>query len=130
MTKMDFIATAGCGMVIYLPQEGRGIGLRDKLRAYNLQDQGYDTVEANLKLGHQADEREYSIAAQILRECGVQSVRLLTNNMHKVEGLRDLGIHVTERLPLQTEMTLENATYLRTKASRMRHLFTPAFLGY
>ncbi len=127
---LDCIATAGCGMVIYLRQEGRGIGLRDKLRAYNLQDQGYDTVEANLMLGHQADEREYSIAALILKECGVQSIRLLTNNLHKVEGLRELGIMVNERLPLQTEMTPENATYLRTKASRMRHLFTPTFLGY
>lgn len=127
---LDFIATAGCGMVIYLRQEGRGIGLRDKLRAYNLQDQGYDTVEANLMLGHQADAREYSVAAAILRECGVQSVRLLTNNIHKVEALHDLGIDVSERVPLQTELTPENATYLRTKASRMRHLFTPSFLGY
>ena len=127
---LDFIATAGRGMVIYLRQEGRGIGLRDKLHAYNLQDQGYDTVEANLMLGHQADEREYSVAASILQECGVQSVRLLTNNMHKVEALRDLGIDVSERVPLQTELTPENVTYLRTKASRMRHLFTPAFLGY
>ena len=127
---LDYIATAGCGIVIYLRQEGRGIGLRDKLRAYNLQDEGYDTVEANLMLGHQADEREYSVAAAILQECGVHSIRLLTNNMEKVEALRGLGIVVNERVPLQTEMTPENAHYLRTKASRMRHMFTPAFLGY
>lgn len=127
---LDSIATAQCGIVIYLRQEGRGIGLRDKLRAYNLQDQGYDTVEANLMLGHQADEREYSMAALILKDLGVQSVRLLTNNMQKVEGLRELGVTVSERVPLQTALTPENTHYLRTKATRMRHIFTPAFLGY
>ena len=127
---LDSIATAQCGIVVYLRQEGRGIGLRDKLRAYNLQNQGYDTVEANLMLGHQADEREYSMAALILKDLGVQSVRLLTNNMQKVEGLRELGVTVSERVPLQTALTPENTHYLRTKATRMRHIFTPAFLGY
>ncbi len=127
--SLAMISAAGCGMVIYLRQEGRGIGLRDKLRAYNLQDQGYDTVEANLMLGHQADEREYSLAAQIMRDWQVRSVRLLTNNLHKVEAMRELGINVVERVPLQTALTPENAKYLRTKAARMRHLFTPAFLG-
>jgi len=116
------IANERRGVLIYLRQEGRGIGLRDKLRAYNLQDQGYDTVEANWMLGHEADERDYSLAAAILEELGPRSVRLLTNNPQKLQAVRDLGISVVERVPLETEVTVENADYLRAKASRLHHL--------
>lgn len=118
---MKLIANEGSGILIYLRQEGRGIGLLDKLRAYNLQDQGYDTVEANLILGHQADEREYSVAALILRELGVRSIRLLTNNPLKLESLQSLGVTVMARLPLVAGVTPENAGYLQTKAERLNH---------
>jgi len=119
---MRLIAKEGQGILIYLPQEGRGIGLLNKLRAYNLQDQGYDTVEANLLLGHGADERDYTIAALILKQLGVQSVRLLTNNPMKAEGLEKSGIKVKARVPLQSGVTSENAAYLLTKSQRLRHL--------
>ncbi|MBM4274485.1 MAG: GTP cyclohydrolase II [Deltaproteobacteria bacterium] len=118
------IAAAGSGVVIYLRQEGRGIGLLDKLRAYNLQDQGYDTVDANLMLGHEADEREYSIAARILEDLGVESIRLLTNNPHKIESLAEMGIQVEARIPLQAQVHPENAPYLLAKARRLHHLFS------
>lgn len=121
---MGLIARAGRGLVIYLRQEGRGIGLLNKLRAYNLQDKGYDTVEANLALGHQADEREYGVAALILRDLGVRSINLLTNNPVKIESLRQLGVRVNNRVPLQPTVHADNASYLRTKAERMRHLLT------
>ncbi len=118
---MQIIGEAGRGVIVYLRQEGRGIGLLDKLRAYNLQDEGYDTVEANLRLGHQADEREYDIAAAILEDLGVRSIRLLTNNPDKVESLTALGVRVTERVSIQAPVHAENAFYLSTKAQRMRH---------
>jgi 3,4-dihydroxy 2-butanone 4-phosphate synthase/GTP cyclohydrolase II len=121
---MGLIAQAGQGLVIYLRQEGRGIGLLNKLHAYNLQDQGYDTVEANLALGHQADEREYGVAALILRDLRVRSICLLTNNPVKIESLRQLGVRVSTRVPLQPTVNADNAIYLRTKAERMRHLLT------
>ena len=120
------IAEEGKGVVIYLRQEGRGIGLLDKLRAYNLQDQGYDTVEANLALGHQADERDYTIAARILEDLGARSVRLLTNNPLKIERLQELGIPVQERVPVEPTITPENAEYLLTKVQRMNHLLNLA----
>ncbi len=120
--SMERIAQEGRGVLIYLRQEGRGIGLADKLRAYNLQDAGYDTVEANLLLGHQADERHYDAAAAILRDLGVRSVRLLTNNPDKIQALEALGVHVVERVPLLPTVHPENARYLRTKALRMHHL--------
>ena len=119
---MAMIAAEGRGVVIYLRQEGRGIGLEEKLRAYNLQDQGYDTVEANLRLGHQADEREYWAAAGILDALNVRSIRLLTNNPAKVEHLTALGVDIRERIPLEPTVTEENAFYLATKARRMRHI--------
>jgi 3,4-dihydroxy 2-butanone 4-phosphate synthase/GTP cyclohydrolase II len=122
--SMQNIARQGEGVLIYLRQEGRGIGLLDKLRAYNLQDLGYDTVEANLALGHQADEREYSVAAQILEDLEVQSVRLLTNNPSKINHLSQLGMPVTCRVPLETAVNAENATYLFTKVQRMNHLLS------
>ncbi|MCJ7535334.1 MAG: GTP cyclohydrolase II [Anaerolineales bacterium] len=119
---MNRIAHYGEGVVIYLRQEGRGIGLLDKLRAYNLQDQGLDTVDANLALGHQADERDYSIAAGILADIGVKSIQLMTNNPLKIEALIEGGIPVSKRIPLETDVTLENAEYLFTKAQRMHHM--------
>ena len=124
-SAMRLIAHAGRGIIIYLRQEGRGIGLEQKLRAYNLQDQGYDTVDANLLLGHQADKREYSAAAAILRDQDVRSIRLLTNNPAKIDHLRGLGIRTSRNaLPHQGETTKENASYLHTKVTRMRHLLT------
>lgn len=119
---MELIAANGSGVIIYLRQEGRGIGLPDKLRAYNLQDQGYDTVDANLMLGHQADSRDYTIAALILGDLDVQSARLLTNNPDKIESLRQQGIAITTRIPLTAGLTPENQSYLQTKVARMRHL--------
>jgi len=120
---MDAIANEGRGIVLYLRQEGRGIGLAEKLRAYNLQDQGLDTVDANLELGHQADEREYDIAVAMLQDLGVESVRLLTNNPAKIESLTELGMPVNEREPILIQPNDENIHYLATKAERMRHLF-------
>ena len=119
---MQLVAEAGAGVIVYLRQEGRGIGLAEKLRAYNLQDEGYDTVEANLVLGHEADEREYSIAAHILQDLGVRSVRLLTNNPDKIRRLGELGIPVEERIALESVIHPDNAFYLFTKAQRMNHL--------
>jgi 3,4-dihydroxy 2-butanone 4-phosphate synthase/GTP cyclohydrolase II len=117
----ELIAGAGQGVIIYLRQEGRGIGLLDKLRAYNLQDQGLDTVEANLELGHQADEREYSAAAHILKSLGVRSIRLMTNNPDKVDSLRNLGIDIVDRVPLEASVNQHNAQYLKTKVTRLNH---------
>jgi 3,4-dihydroxy 2-butanone 4-phosphate synthase/GTP cyclohydrolase II len=125
---MQQIAAHGEGVLVYLRQEGRGIGLLDKLRAYNLQDEGYDTVEANLLLGHQADERDYTVAARILDDLGMQSVRLLTNNPLKINTLRELGISVTERLPVEPTVYDENAHYLFTKITRMNHMLNLAFM--
>lgn len=120
---MQMVAEAGEGVIIYLRQEGRGIGLLDKLRAYNLQDEGYDTVDANLLLGHEADERDYTVAALILADLSVQSVRLMTNNPAKIEALGELGIDVIERVPLKTDVHTDNLSYLQTKLKRMNHLF-------
>ena len=119
---MALIADEGHGIIIYMRQEGRGIGLLSKLRAYNLQDEGYDTVEANLMLGHQADERDYTAAALMLQSLDVKSLRLITNNPTKIESLQALGINVTDRVPLQPQITTDNAEYLVTKVQRMRHL--------
>jgi 3,4-dihydroxy 2-butanone 4-phosphate synthase/GTP cyclohydrolase II len=127
---LELIGQEGAGIIIYLRQEGRGIGLLDKLRAYNLQDQGYDTVDANLLLGHAEDERDYATAALILKDLGVPSVRLLTNNPLKIESLQACGIPVAARVPLPPRITAENATYLLTKMQRMRHLLNlDAFTG-
>ena len=120
--SMHIIAAARCGVMIYLRQEGRGIGLLNKLRAYNLQDQGYDTVDANLVLGHQADEREYDIAARVLDDLKIKSVRLITNNPHKIESLAALHVTITDRVELHTTIYPDNLAYLRTKAERMNHL--------
>lgn len=119
---MRYINDAGFGVVIYLRQEGRGIGLLKKLQAYNLQDQGMDTVDANIHLGHLADEREYSIAALILESLQIKSVRLMTNNPKKIEALTKLGIAVQDRIPIQVVAHDDNVDYLKTKAQKMAHL--------
>jgi len=116
------VAAEGRGAILYLDQEGRGIGLREKLRAYNLQDEGLDTVEANLALGHGADERDYTVAAVMLRRLGIRSVRLMTNNPAKIDSLEALGIPVVERVPLEVPVTDDNAPYLRAKAAKLRHM--------
>jgi GTP cyclohydrolase II len=119
---MQIIAQAGQGVILYLRQEGRGIGLPDKLRAYNLQDEGLDTVEANLRLGHEPDERDYTVAALMLRDLDIRSVNLITNNPKKINELRGLGIAVGQRTPIEVPARPENLRYLRTKAKRMDHL--------
>jgi GTP cyclohydrolase II len=119
---LQMIAAKGSGILIYLRQEGRGIGLLEKLRAYNLQDEGYDTVDANLALGHEADERDYTTAALILQDLDVTLIQLLTNNPAKVEALQAWNVTIVDRLPLTTAVTPDNADYLRTKVTRMRHL--------
>ncbi|GAB6068145.1 hypothetical protein JCM13664_14640 [Methylothermus subterraneus] len=121
---MRLIGQAERGVLLYLRQEGRGIGLFKKLQAYNLQDQGLDTVDANLKLGHQPDERDYRIAALILKDLKVRSVRLITNNPHKIEELEQYGIRVSERIPIEVGHTFENLHYLKTKAEKMAHLLS------
>ena len=120
---MEIIGTAGRGVLLYLRNhEGRGIGLTHKLRAYELQDDGHDTVEANLHQGLPIDSRDYAIAAQMLAHLGVRNVRLLTNNPAKLESLADMGISVSERVPLQTLPSMENSDYLRTKRDKLGHL--------
>jgi 3,4-dihydroxy 2-butanone 4-phosphate synthase/GTP cyclohydrolase II len=110
------------GVLLYLRQEGRGIGLINKLKAYNLQDQGLNTVDANHQLGFEADERSYDIAALILKDLGITRIKLLTNNPHKIDSLRQDGIEILERVAIQIEPSEENAGYLRTKKDILGHL--------
>jgi GTP cyclohydrolase II len=119
---MQMISEANAGVLLYLRQEGRGIGLLKKLQAYNLQDQGLDTVDANLKLGHLADEREYSVAALILESLQVKSIQLVTNNPKKITALEKLGIQVVKRIPIEVTAHKDNLGYLKTKAKKMSHL--------
>ena len=112
----------GAGILLYLNQEGRGIGLVNKMRAYSLQDQGFDTVEANHRLGFEDDERDFRIGASILREMGISKIRLLTNNPRKIEMMQRNGITVVERVPLKVGQTQENSGYLATKARKSGHL--------
>ena len=118
------IAIEGRGLLLYLRQEGRGIGLLNKIRAYNLQDQGADTVEANERLGFAADLRDYSMCLDMLSHLGIGKLRLMTNNPRKVDALRELGVEVAERVPLQVGRNPHNESYLDTKRSRMGHWFT------
>jgi 3,4-dihydroxy 2-butanone 4-phosphate synthase / GTP cyclohydrolase II len=122
---MRRIQQEGAGAIVYLRQEGRGIGLVNKLRAYNLQDTGMDTVEANEALGFRPDLRDYGIGAQILLDLGLSSVRFLTNNPKKIVGLDGYGLSVAEQVPLSVEPNPHNAEYLRTKRDKMGHLFPP-----
>ena len=120
--SMKMISECGVGVIVYLRQEGRGIGLLEKLRAYNLQDEGLDTVDANLELGHEADARDYSLASLILRDLGVCSVDLITNNPEKIHALEGLGIAVKSRVSLDIAANPDNVSYLQTKAQRMNHI--------
>ena len=118
---MSEIGKKGQGVVVYLRQEGRGIGLANKLKAYQLQDKGMDTVEANLHLGFAADLRNFDVAAQILDFLGVSSVRLMTNNPRKVDTLRQHGVRIDERVPVRSDVQSENERYLGTKARKLGH---------
>jgi 3,4-dihydroxy 2-butanone 4-phosphate synthase/GTP cyclohydrolase II len=116
------IEAAGSGVLLYMRQEGRGIGLINKLKAYKLQEQGYDTVDANLRLGFPPDLRDYGIGAQILKDLGIRKMRLLTNNPRKIKGLEGYGLEVVERVPLQMPENEDNTRYLHTKQTKLGHL--------
>ncbi len=124
-SSLAIIEKAGLGAVIYLRQEGRGIGLFNKIRAYRLQEEGLDTVQANIRLGFEDDHRTYHDAARLIRLIGPASVRLITNNQLKIDGLVEEGIQVTGRIPLITVPDEHNAQYLRTKAEKLGHLLGP-----
>lgn len=127
--SLQLIAEEGRGVLVYLRQEGRGIGLLQKIHAYNLQDAGADTVDANLMLGHQADERDYTVAVRILEDLGIGAVRLITNNPIKISALEEAGITVRDRVALENFLNPDNSRYLLTKAQRMNHILrlnTPA----
>jgi 3,4-dihydroxy 2-butanone 4-phosphate synthase/GTP cyclohydrolase II len=118
---MELIEKEGKGVIIYIQQEGRGIGLMNKIRAYKLQEQGFDTVDANIHLGFDPDERDYGVGAQILRNLGVQKMRLLTNNPVKRVGLEGYGLKVVESVPIQIKPNPFNEAYIKTKRDRMGH---------
>ena len=119
---MRQVAESGCGVIVYMRQEGRGIGLAPKIKAYKLQEQGYDTVEANQKLGFDMDLREYGLGAQILVDLGLKTIRLLTNNPRKVVGLEGYGLEIVEQVPIRVKPNPHNARYLKTKREKLGHL--------
>ena len=120
---MELLAREGEGVIVYMQQEGRGIGLLNKMKAYHLQDEGMDTVEANQKLGLAPDLRDYGVGAQILKDLDLTRIRLLTNNLTKVVGLRGFGLEISERVPLEMEPNGHNERYLRTKREKLNHVF-------
>lgn len=119
---LDTISAHGSGIILYEEQEGRGIGLMAKLRAYELQDQGMDTIEANEKLGYRADHRDFTLPAEILQQLGIRAIRLITNNPEKVTAMERHGIHVTERISAEVASELTSERYLEVKRDRMGHL--------
>ena len=121
---LRMIEKEGIGVVLYMRQEGRGIGLRDKIKAYKLQDKGHDTVEANLMLGFPPDLRDYGIGAQILADLGIKKIRLMTNNPKKIVGLEGYDLEIVERIPIEVPVTRENAFYMQTKRDKMGHILS------
>jgi 3,4-dihydroxy 2-butanone 4-phosphate synthase/GTP cyclohydrolase II len=120
---MARIAGEGEGVLVYMQQEGRGIGLLNKMKAYHLQDEGLDTVEANQRLGFAPDLRDYGIGALILKDLDLSRIRLMTNNITKVVGLQGFGLEIAERIPLEVELNGENESYLKTKREKLNHVF-------